>query len=77
MVFTMKSVLTNEEFNATLTSNGYLAPSPKVYRYLANYTKNFSRSEIAMLIAQLIHESGGFTFTEQTGMIITIVSRLI
>lgn len=59
--------LTKEEFDLTVTSNGYLAPEDEVHRYFEETTNNFTRKEIAMFIAQLIHESGGFKYTEQLG----------
>ena len=61
------AVLTKEEFNSAVTSNGYRAPADDVYNYFAEYTGDFSRDEIAMFIAQLILESGGFKHTEQLG----------
>ncbi|XP_058795546.1 uncharacterized protein LOC131666705 [Phymastichus coffea] len=57
--------LTKAEFTSTVTANGYSPPNEEIYRYFIEDTRNFSRGDAAMLIAQLIHESGGFKFTEQ------------
>ncbi|KAJ8684215.1 hypothetical protein QAD02_020007 [Eretmocerus hayati] len=62
-----KTVLTEDEFMKSVTTNGYPSPQPTIYQYLMAYTKDFSRKEMAMFIAQLIHESGGFEHTEQLG----------
>ncbi|XP_014219899.1 endochitinase At2g43610-like [Copidosoma floridanum] len=59
------TVLTKEEFNLAVTVNGYSAPDDQIYRRFAENTGDFSREEAAMFIAQLIHESGGFEYTEQ------------
>lgn len=61
-------IITKLEFNTSVTSNGYPAPREEIYDNFAENTGNFSRDEAAMLIAQLIHESGGFQFTKQLGM---------
>jgi len=74
LVFSMPSfvlmanaILTKEEFESTVTSNGYRAPDDEVYQYFEETTSDFTREEAAMFIAQLILESGGFKHTEQLG----------
>lgn len=64
---TATATLTKEEFISTVTRNGYSVPKDEVYRYFAEYSDSFSREEVAMFIAQLIHESGGFKHKEQLG----------
>lgn len=64
---TITATITKEEFTSTVTRNGYSVPKDEVYRYFAEYTDNFSREEVAMFIAQLIRESGGFKHKEQLG----------
>ncbi|XP_058795552.1 uncharacterized protein LOC131666711 [Phymastichus coffea] len=58
--------ISKSEFYESLTANGYAAPSDAtIYTYFKQATKSYSREEIAMLLAQLIHESGGFQFREE------------
>ncbi|KAL7299750.1 hypothetical protein TKK_0007500 [Trichogramma kaykai] len=60
-----QAYVSREEFDRAVTSNGYRKPADEVYENFAEQTKDFSREEAAMLIAQLIHESGGFVYTEE------------
>ena len=57
--------ITTDEFNAAVRACGFRAPSADVADHLINSTRHFSRGELAMFLAQLIHESGGFQFKEE------------
>nr|ALV66643.1 putative endochitinase 1 [Melittobia sp. EOM-2016] len=60
------AALTRTEFNKAITSNGYPKPGDNsIYTYLSKATNKYSRNELAMFLAQLIHESGGFQFREE------------
>nr|ALV66657.1 putative endochitinase [Muscidifurax raptorellus] len=53
------------QFNRAVTSCGAPPPADDVYHHFAEATKDFSKEELAMFLAQLIHESGGFQFREE------------
>nr|ALV66651.1 putative endochitinase 2 [Spalangia endius] len=57
--------ISENEFNSAVTACGYSRPGREVYRHFANETTSFSRGELAMFLAQLIHESGGFQYKEE------------
>lgn len=57
--------LTREEFNGAVQGAGYQAPASDIYPYFNAATKDFSKEELAMFLAQLIHESGGFQYKEE------------
>jgi len=62
-------LFTCEEFNLALTSNGYAAPADSVCQALLTQVESAgkisTRRELAMLIAQLTHESGGFQYVRE------------
>ncbi|XP_046398677.1 endochitinase At2g43620-like [Ischnura elegans] len=57
--------ITSEEFTKAVVDCGFESPPSDVYQYFDLYTSDFSRNELAMFLAQLIHESGGFQFKEE------------
>ncbi|XP_058795609.1 uncharacterized protein LOC131666747 [Phymastichus coffea] len=66
LVSSSNTALTRNEFNNAITSNGYPKPRDNsIYIYLSKSTNKYSRGELAMLLAQLIHESGGFQYREE------------
>ena len=60
-----------DEFSRAITSNGF--PSPRLDQYQnfitgitnINMSGGNSKREVAMMLAQFIHESGGLQFTEE------------
>ncbi|KAJ8684214.1 hypothetical protein QAD02_020006 [Eretmocerus hayati] len=65
--FCIATAITQAEFNAAVTSSGFRAPPQQIYNSLTQSTSDFSREELAMFIAQLLHESVGFRYTEELG----------
>ncbi|XP_014219900.1 endochitinase At2g43610-like [Copidosoma floridanum] len=61
----MSAVITQQEFNSVLQRVGSPQPAADIYPNFARATADFTREEIAMLLAQLIHESGGFRYREE------------
>ncbi|XP_046399446.1 chitinase 4-like [Ischnura elegans] len=57
--------ITRGQFNNAIESCGFTAPSSEVYDYFNSQTSSFSLDELAMFLAHLIHESGGFQHTEE------------
>nr|ALV66659.1 putative endochitinase 1 [Spalangia cameroni] len=57
--------ITQQEFTQCVTACGYRPPSPDIYEHFNKATISFSREELAMFLAQLIHESGGFQYREE------------
>ncbi|KAL7299739.1 hypothetical protein TKK_0007489 [Trichogramma kaykai] len=53
------------EFNAALKSNGFKVQKAEIYNHFVEGTKDFTREETAMFLAQLLHESVGFAFREE------------
>nr|ALV66654.1 putative endochitinase 3 [Tachinaephagus zealandicus] len=55
-------LVTREEFEGAVKSCGYPSPPADVYEHLIEETREhgFSREELAMFLAQLIHQSQGF-----------------
>nr|ALV66647.1 putative endochitinase 2 [Melittobia sp. EOM-2016] len=60
------ATISRDEFNLAITVNGYAQPADSsIYTCFEEATRNYRREEIAMLLAQLIHESGGFQYREE------------
>nr|ALV66648.1 putative endochitinase 3 [Melittobia sp. EOM-2016] len=59
------ATVSQAEFNAAVTKNGYKAPSTEVYRNFVEGASKYSKEEQAMFLAQLLHESAGFRYTEE------------
>nr|ALV66650.1 putative endochitinase 1 [Spalangia endius] len=57
--------ITKQEFTDCVTACGYRPPNPDIYEHFEKATKDFKREELAMFLAQLIHESGGFQYKEE------------
>nr|ALV66649.1 putative endochitinase [Nasonia oneida] len=58
-------MISREQFNAAVMSSGAPPPADDIYTHFAEATKNYSKEELAMFLAQLIHESGGFRYREE------------
>ncbi|XP_058795614.1 uncharacterized protein LOC131666749 [Phymastichus coffea] len=59
------ATVSEAEFNAAVTKNGFKAPSAEVYRSFVEGASKYSKEEQAMFLAQLLHESAGFRYTEE------------
>ncbi len=62
--------VTQEEFNLALTLNGYPTPTLNQWRNFAakaGLGRITSKRELAMFLAQTIHESGGLLFKTERG----------
>ncbi|XP_046399308.1 endochitinase At2g43610-like [Ischnura elegans] len=57
--------ITRRQFNQAIEDCGFSAPSSEVYEYFNSQTSSFSLNELAMFLAQLIHESAGFRYKEE------------
>jgi hypothetical protein len=60
-----KPLISQDEFNEAFTSCGYDKPSANHYKYFIEFMplgKISSKREVAMFLAQVMHESGGLKF---------------
>ncbi|OWA54304.1 putative Acidic endochitinase SP2 [Hypsibius exemplaris] len=67
---TMDISITQDEFNAAVTSNSFKSPSTEQYdsfRRQLKASSMTSKREVAMFLAQVIHESAGLTTKEEYG----------
>ncbi|KAL7299749.1 hypothetical protein TKK_0007499 [Trichogramma kaykai] len=62
------NMISHEEFNRAVHRAGYLVPKDETYRNFVEATHgSFTRDEAAMLLAQMLYESGGFMIKEDLG----------
>ena len=64
---TSNLIIRMEEFNDAVRAAGFSVPPRSIWRAFEDAIKDerFSIGELAMFLAQLIHESGGFQFKEE------------
>lgn len=71
-IFSAKAAtVTQAEFNAAITKNGFKTPSAEIYNNFVKGASKYSKEEQAMFLAQLLHESAGFRYTEELSKYIT------
>ena len=64
------NLVTEKEFQDALTLNEYRKPSNAQYRNFIQRTPNSrikDKRELAMFLANIMHESGGLKYTEELG----------
>ena len=64
------NLVTEKEFQDALTLNNYRRPSNAQYRNFIQRTPNGrirDKRELAMFLANIMHESGGLVYTEELG----------